>query len=104
MLVLTAFVPLSLYAAADEIERANYKSIGTGSSFGTYQTALKDNCPIHLSLSTGTNRHGVMNMGYAESTTGTPYLMVMDCWNDYGRFVKFENYFTSISGLKIWVA
>ncbi len=60
----------------------NYKSIGTGSPFGTYQTALKDNCPIHLSLSTGTNRHGVMNMGYAESTTGTPYLMVMDCWND----------------------
>lgn len=44
-----------------------------------------------------------MNFGYAKSTTGTQYLFVMDGWNTYGRFVKF-NYYPYFFGYKIWVA
>ena len=44
-----------------------------------------------------------MNFGYAQSTTGTQYLYVMDSWRTYGRFVKF-NYYPYFFGYKIWVA
>lgn len=86
-----------------------YKKISDGSSFSSYKTELNNNCPIHLVLHTNDgifdkgDGHCVMNFGYAKSTTGTQYLFVMDGWNTYGRFVKF-NYYPYFFGYKIWVA
>lgn len=86
----------------------NYLNIANGASFNTYKTNLHDDCPIHLSLRTNTpgtsggEGHSVMNIGYGYSTVGTPYLFVMDGWNNYGRFVKW-NYYPDIIGIKIWV-
>lgn len=86
----------------------NYLNIANGASFNTYKTNLRDDCPIHLSLRTNTpgtsggEGHSVMNIGYGYSTVGTPYLFVMDGWNNYGRFVKW-NYYPDIIGIKIWV-
>lgn len=86
----------------------SYQKISNGSSYSTYQTALKDHCPIHLVLHTKNgifdkgSGHCVMNFGYAQSTTGTQYLFVMDGWNTYGRFVKF-NYYPYFFGYKISV-
>ncbi len=85
----------------------NYKEIPNGAAFSEYETALKSNCPIHLSLRYRENLfsqqgHSVFNFGYAKSTTGTPYLFVMNGWHDYGKFVKM-NYFTDMVGYKIWV-
>ena len=87
----------------------SYKKLSDGSSYSTYQTALKDDCPIHLVLHTKDDPsdtgegHCALNFGYAQSTTGTQYLYVMDSWRTYGRFVKF-NYYPYFFGYKIWVA
>lgn len=87
----------------------NYKILSNGTSFNTYKTELNNNCPIQVILHTKDglldkgDGHHVMAFGYANSTSGTPYLFVMDGWNNYGRFVKF-NYYPYISGYKIWVA
>lgn len=87
----------------------NYRALIDGSTFEKYKLELNNNCPIHLVLHTkdsifdkGTG-HCVMNFGYAESTSGTEYLFVMDGWNTYGRFVKFD-YYPYFFGYKIWVA
>lgn len=86
----------------------SYKMLSDGSSYSTYQTALKDHCPIHLVLHTNDSifdkgeGHCVMNFGYAESNTGAKYLFVMDGWNTNGRFVKFD-YYPYFFGYKIWV-
>lgn len=87
----------------------NYRSIPNGSSYKTYTTALNDDCPIHLVLHANDadndkgSGHCVMTLGYAKSTSGAKYLFVMDGWNNYGRFVKF-NYYPYFFGYKIWVA
>ena len=87
----------------------SYKKISNGSSYSTYQAALNNNCPIHLVLHTNDSPsdkgkgHCVMTFGYAGSTAGSKYLFVMDGWNTYGRFVKF-NYYPYFWGYKIWVA
>lgn len=87
----------------------NYRALIDGSSFQKYKLELNNNCPIHLVLHTNDGifdkgiGHCVMNFGYAESTSGTEYLFVMDGWNTYGRFVKFD-YYPYFFGYKIWVA
>ena len=86
----------------------NYKKLPYGTTFNSYKTDLNGNCPIQVLLhptdsATDNNGHSVMAFGYATSTTGTPYLFVMDGWNNYGRFVKF-NYYPNFIGYKIWVA
>jgi hypothetical protein len=40
--------------------------------------------------------------GYANSTSGENYIFVMDGWNNYGRFVKF-NYYPYFYETKIWI-
>lgn len=87
----------------------SYKKIANGASYETYVAALDNNCPVHLVLHTkngliskGTG-HCVMALGYAESNTGIEYIFVMDGWNSYGRFVKFD-YYPYFFGYKIWVA
>ena len=47
-----------------------------------------------------------MAYGYAESTTGTEYLMVMDGWNADYRILQFSYYTYDtrlIKGHKIWI-
>ena len=86
----------------------NYKHLSNGTSFGSFKTELNGHCPIHLMLHTKNtlldkcDGHSVMAFGYATSNIGTPYLFVMDGWNSYGRFVKF-NYYPYVAGYKIWV-
>lgn len=84
----------------------NYATISNGSNYSTYQTALNGQCPIFLILKGGTGLfaegHGVYTFGYASSSGGAKYLFVMDGWNTYGRFVKFD-YYPRMFGWKIWV-
>lgn len=86
----------------------SFTPLNHGFSYARYQTALRDNCPIHLILHTKNgifdkgSGHCVMTLGFAQSNTGTQYLFVMDGWNDKGRFVKF-NYYPYFFGYKISV-
>lgn len=85
----------------------NVREVPNGSSFNTFKAALNDQCPIHLSVKYykawyDIEGHSLFNFGYATSSTGTPYLFVMDGWNTYGRFVKMDYYY-KLSGYKIWV-
>ena len=79
-----------------------------GSSYSSYQSALNDNCPIMLILHTTNgifskgDGHAVYAFGYANSTNGDDYIFVMDGWNTYSRFVKF-NYYPYFFGFKIYV-
>ena len=78
--------------------------------YSSFVDAIDDNCPIHTSLwpynSILCDGHDVMTYGYAESTSGTEYLMVMDGWNTDYRILQFS-YYTSgtrlIKGRKIWI-
>lgn len=85
----------------------NYRYITYSNGYSAFVNALKDNCPIHLMLrfddnSWARNMHDVFAIGYANSTSGTQYLLVMDGWNNHGRFVKYS-YYGGIKGYKIWV-
>lgn len=71
-------------------------------SYDPFVNALNENCPIHLNLDKNSDKHAVFAIGHALSNTGTKYIFVMDGWNPYGRFVKFD-YFGIMSGYKIWV-
>lgn len=84
-----------------------YDEVKNGSSFDKYETLLRRHIPIHLTIRTNQftflgKGHDVMAMGGAESETGEKYLYVMDGWNSYGRFVKFD-YYPYISGYAIVV-
>lgn len=86
----------------------NYKRFDSGTPFSAFQSALNSNCPILLNIA-GEERedgsrpgHSVMAMGYAQNNSGTNYLMVMDGWNKYGRFIR-KGYFPLENGDKIWV-
>lgn len=86
----------------------NYKFLSAKSSYGDFKNALNDNCPVHLQLRMSnypweSEGHDVFALGYASSTSGTPYILVMDGWNNYGRFVKYD-YFPLVKGYKIWVS
>lgn len=84
----------------------NYKKISKNSPYSSYVTALNGECPIFLVLKEGTSifstGHGVFAFGYATGYNGEKFLFVMDGWNNYGRFVKFD-YYKKIFGFKIWV-
>lgn len=85
----------------------NYRYITYSNGYSAFVNALKDNCPIHLMLrfddnSWARNMHDVFAIGYANSTSGTQYLLVMAGWNNHGRFVKYS-YYGGIKGYKIWV-
>ena len=79
-------------------------------SYSSFVDALDDNCPIHVMLRPNSSPfclgHDVMAYGYAESTTGTEYLMVMDGWNADYRILQFSYYTYDtrlIKGHKIWI-
>ena len=86
----------------------NYKYFDSGTSFSSYKTALNGNCPILFNMATKPlsngkrDGHSVMAMGYAQNNSGTNYLMVMDGWYKYGRFIKKGTFYTE-NGDKIWV-
>lgn len=85
----------------------NYKYIPFASSYWSYTAALNDDCPIMLSVWTSftgalDGKHSMFCLGHAKSTDNDNYLFVMDGWNTYGRFVKFD-YYPNIAGYKIWV-
>jgi hypothetical protein len=86
----------------------NYSKISNGSSYSSYQSALNGNCPVMLILHTKNglfskgDGHAVYAFGYANSTNNDNYIFVMDGWNTYGRFVKFD-YYPYFFGYKIWV-
>lgn len=84
----------------------NTKKIPKNSSFSSYVNELEAACPIFLVLkernSLFSDGHGVYAFGYATNSNNVDYLFVMDGWNSYGRFVKFD-YYPRIFGYKIWV-
>lgn len=85
----------------------SHAEIANGSSFDKFETMLRRNLPIHLSVRTNAipflgKGHDVMAMGVAESISGEDYIFVMDGWYNYGRFVKY-GYYPYMSGYAILV-
>ena len=82
----------------------------TTNNYNSFVTALNSDCPVHTMLrpnsSPTCDGHDVMALGYAQSTTGTDYLIIMDGWTNISRVLNFS-YYTSgtrlIKGYKIWV-
>lgn len=84
-----------------------FESIGVWKGEILVKMRMMLGCPIHLMLrfddnSWARNMHDVFAIGYANSTSGTQYLLVMAGWNNHGRFVKYS-YYGGIKGYKIWV-
>lgn len=88
--------------------RWSYRFLSASSTYNDFKSALSNNCPVHLQLCMDGNPfssegHDVFNLGYASSTSGAKYLLVMDGWNRNGRFVKYD-YYPVVKGYKIWVS
>lgn len=84
----------------------NYAVVGN--TYGEHKAALHDDSPLMINVwkyeeeRDETVGHSTMGIGYASSTSGTPYLATMEGWNRYGTFMRL-GYYDEMVTFKIWV-
>ena len=82
----------------------NFVQLSDKGPLTEYKDALHNNCPVLLVLKNNQEKvlHALFNFGYAQGSDNQDYLFVMDGYNNYGRFVKY-NFWDNQVGYKIWV-
>lgn len=70
--------------------------------FDEVYNTIMETCPIVMGVEFGNEGHAMFAIGRAKSNIGVRYVMIMDGWRRYGRFVR-DGYYSKVSGYKTWV-
>lgn len=91
------------FAAPEGTGVWNYRTVY---GFVNIYLAMPEGCPFYMVMYTDpelTNGHAVMALGSVKDILDNKYIVVMDGWNNGGRWVR-NNYFYNVKGHKIWVS